>query len=80
MTNLFAVEEGRDWRVQIVWPNGSVHYFGRFTSKKDALNWVAAHQWLTLPVAEKTASPENYAAVEALYSGRIRIFDPDPMR
>jgi hypothetical protein len=57
-----------------------VHYFGRFTSKKDALNWVAAHQWLTLPVAEKTASPENYAAVEALYSGRIRIFDPDPMR
>jgi hypothetical protein len=43
----------------------AVRYFGRFTSKKDALNWVAAHQWLTLPVAKKTASPENYPAVEA---------------
>jgi hypothetical protein len=63
VTSLFAIEEGRDWRVQIVWPNGSVHYFGRFTSKKDTLNWVAAHQWLTLPVAEKTASPENYPVV-----------------
>jgi hypothetical protein len=41
-----------------------VRYFGRFASKKDALNWVAAHQWLTFPVAEKTASPENYPAVE----------------
>jgi hypothetical protein len=64
VASLLAVEEGRHWRVQIVWPNGAVHYFGRFTSNKDALNWVAAHQWLTLPVVEKTASPKNYPAVE----------------
>jgi hypothetical protein len=64
VTILLAVQEGEHWRAQIVWPNGHVRYFGRFTSKKDALNWVAAHQWLTLPVAEKTASPENHPVVE----------------
>jgi len=61
---LFAVQEGKHWRVQIVWPNGSVHYFGRFTSKQNALAWIDAHVWLTLPIAEKTASPENYPIAE----------------
>jgi hypothetical protein len=62
--NLFAVEEGKDWRVQIVWPNGAVHYFGRFTSKENALTWIDAHGWLTLPVAEKTTSAKNYPITE----------------
>ena len=51
VTSLFAVQEGEHWRVQIVWSNGRVHYFGRFTSKQDALAWIDAHVWLTLPVA-----------------------------
>jgi hypothetical protein len=55
MTSLFAVQEGEHWRVQIVWRNGHVHYFGRFTSKQDALVWIAAHEWLTLAVAAQNS-------------------------
>ena len=64
VTSLFAVQEGEHWRVQIVWPNGGVHYFGRFASKKDALTWIGAHGWLTLSVAEKTTSPKDYPVTE----------------
>jgi len=53
VASLFAVREGADWRVQIVWPNGTVHYFGRFASETAALTWIAAHGWL------KTTPPEN---------------------
>jgi hypothetical protein len=59
VTRLFAVQEGKHWRVQIVWPNGGVHYFGRFTSKKDALAWIAAHEWLTLAVQPKIPITES---------------------
>jgi hypothetical protein len=31
---LLAVREGEIWRVQIVWPNGSVHYFGQLLPRK----------------------------------------------
>jgi hypothetical protein len=59
-TILSAVQEGNIWRVQIVWPNGSVHYFGRFSSEKGAREWVTNHAWLTLPVTKKTpASKDN---------------------
>jgi hypothetical protein len=34
------------WRVQIIQPNGSVRYFGRFTSEKRAREWITAHAWL----------------------------------
>jgi Resolvase, N terminal domain len=44
-TVLLPVQEGDIWRVQIVWPNGQVHYFGRFASKKHAVKWISAHQW-----------------------------------
>jgi hypothetical protein len=37
------------WRVEIVWPNGAVHYFGKFVSKEDAVDWIAAHPRLTMP-------------------------------
>jgi len=43
------VQEGDLWRVQIVWPNGSVHHFGKFASKVEAVSWIAAHRWLTAP-------------------------------
>jgi hypothetical protein len=36
------------WRVQIVWPNGSVHYFGMFASKASGVEWITAHAWLTV--------------------------------
>ena len=42
------MQAGDIWRVQIVWPNGSVHYFGRFADKKAAVDWIAAHAWLTV--------------------------------
>jgi len=60
VARLFAVQEGERWRVQIVWPDGRLHYFGKFTSKQEALAWIAAHEWLTLPVTAK-----NYPATES---------------
>jgi hypothetical protein len=46
-TVLLPVQEGNIWRVQIVWPNGHVHYFGRFAAKKDAVKWISDHHWMT---------------------------------
>jgi hypothetical protein len=60
VANLFAVREGERWRVQIVWPVGRVHYFGKFISREDALTWITTHKWLTLPVAAKNhPAPES---------------------
>ena len=42
------MQVGSVWRVQIVWPNGSVHYFGTFTSRESAVAWITAHAWLTV--------------------------------
>ena len=42
-TLLSPVQEDEIWRVQIVWPNGAVHYFGRFISERDAIDWIKAH-------------------------------------
>jgi hypothetical protein len=44
-TVLLPVQEGDVWRVQIVWPNGQVHYFGRFASEKEAAEWISTHKW-----------------------------------
>jgi hypothetical protein len=46
---LSSVQEDGIWRVQIVWPNGAVHYFGKFASKRDAIDWINAHPNLTKP-------------------------------
>jgi hypothetical protein len=45
-TVLLPMQVGTIWRVQIVWPNGSVHYFGAFASKASAVEWITAHAWL----------------------------------
>jgi hypothetical protein len=45
-TVLLPMQVGTIWRVQIVWPNGSVHYFGTFASKASAVEWITAHAWL----------------------------------
>jgi hypothetical protein len=47
-TVLLPMQVGKIWRVQIVWPNGSVHYFGTFSSKDAAVKWISAHAWLTV--------------------------------
>ena len=44
---LSPVQDGKIWRVQIVWPNGHVHHFGKFISKRDAIDWINAHLNLT---------------------------------
>jgi hypothetical protein len=51
-TFLLPVREGDIWRVQIVWPNGALHYFGKFTSRQNADEWIAAHSWLTVPATD----------------------------
>jgi hypothetical protein len=53
-TVLSAVQEGEIWRVQIAWPLGRPHYFGKFDSKQDAIEWIAAHSWLTAPATDET--------------------------
>jgi hypothetical protein len=42
--------------VRIVWPSGAVRHFGKFASKKDAVDWIAGHSRLTMP-AEETSPP-----------------------
>jgi hypothetical protein len=46
LTVLSPVRKGRIWRVQIRWPNRIVRHFGKFTSEKDASDWITAHTWL----------------------------------
>ena len=46
---LSRVQDGDIWRVQIVWPNGAVHHFGKFTSENDAIDWINVHPRLTKP-------------------------------
>jgi hypothetical protein len=53
LTVLSPVQKGPIWRVRIPWPNGLVHYFGKFTSEKDASDWITSHPWL----AERQAAP-----------------------
>jgi hypothetical protein len=56
-TLLLPMQEGEIWRVQIVWPNGKVNYFGKFTSERDVIDWVNAHSNLTKPVDTVDAPP-----------------------
>jgi hypothetical protein len=59
-TLLSPVQEGRIWRVRILWANGAIHHFGKFTSEKDAVGWIAAHSQLTKPLTEVEPSlPRN---------------------
>jgi hypothetical protein len=46
---LSPAQEDDIWRVKIVWPNRAVHYFGKFTSEQDAIDWINAHSYLTKP-------------------------------
>jgi hypothetical protein len=46
-TVLTSVKDGDLWRVQIVWPSGATHYFGKFGSENEASSWINGHRWLT---------------------------------
>ena len=35
------------WRVQMVWPNKHLHFFGKFLSQAEAEKWIEQHRWLT---------------------------------
>jgi hypothetical protein len=48
-TILSPAQRGTIWRVRIAWPNGQVHYFGEFTSEKEATTWIADHALLLKP-------------------------------
>jgi hypothetical protein len=52
-----VVQAGGVWRVKIVWPNRHVSYFGKFTSERDAIDWINAHPNLTKPVDTVDAMP-----------------------
>jgi hypothetical protein len=48
-TLLSSVQQGRIWRVKVLWPNGKVNYVGKFSSENDAIKWIEAHPRLTEP-------------------------------
>ena len=50
------VLSGDIWRVRIMWPNGKKNYFGKFSSEKDAIEWIDAHSWLTNSATENSVS------------------------
>jgi hypothetical protein len=52
-----VVQEGGIWRVRIAWPNRHVSYLGKFTSERDAIDWIEAHPWLTKSVDTVDAPP-----------------------
>jgi hypothetical protein len=58
-TVLLPMQQGSVWRVQIVWPNGSVHYYGNFESKKQAVDWITAHDWITKTEPDERISPAS---------------------
>jgi hypothetical protein len=60
-TVLSSFQENGVWRVRIEWPNGGVHYFGSFSSEKEAAQWVDDHVWLTAPAIKNTGAPRNRA-------------------
>jgi hypothetical protein len=49
----------------------AVHYFGKFTSERDAIDWINAHSYLTKP--EDTMDEPQHAALQL---GRLRYFGP----
>lgn len=57
-TVLLPMQVGSIWRVQIVWPNGSVHYFGTFASEALAAEWIMRHSWLSVRRKASDHAPE----------------------
>ena len=56
-TQLSPSAKGRDLAREDTWPNRHVSYVGKFTSEKDAIDWINAHPNLTKPVDTVDAPP-----------------------
>jgi hypothetical protein len=60
-----VVATGGIWRVRMTWPNGTVRYFGKFTSEKEAIEWISAHPRLTkFPTEGTVVSPEPISTAD----------------
>jgi hypothetical protein len=59
--DLSPVQRGQIWRVRITWPNGAMRHFGKFTSEKEAVEWVTDHPWLTDRQTENTVAEPRAA-------------------
>ncbi len=46
-TQLTAVEKDGHWTVYIAWPNGREDYFGKYSSEREASDWIKEHLWMT---------------------------------
>jgi hypothetical protein len=75
LTSLSAVQKGPIWRVRIAWPNGHIHHFGKFISKKDAIEWISAHPWLVERQTIPQPRPAN--SLKPRYR-RPLLLDPAP--
>ena len=62
-TVLTLVKVGDLWRVQIVWPNGTTKYFGKFGTEQEARKWIGAHGWLTKDVVEAAKISRPWGSV-----------------
>jgi hypothetical protein len=59
-TRLSAVERDGHWTVCIAWPNGIKRYFGEFSSKHEASDWIKENRWLTAKqIEEKDLVPRG---------------------
>ena len=69
-----ASNTGGIWRVRITWANGSVHHFGKFFFREEALDWITAHPWLMEAPIENAISerePLIWKEVSIEFEGRI---------
>jgi hypothetical protein len=62
-TVLTSVKDGDLWRVQIVWPNGTTKYFGKFGAEQEASGWISRHRWLTEGVIDETEIHRPWGSV-----------------
>ena len=71
-TQLTSVERSGHWTVRLTWPNGSIHYFGRYADRREADKWIAEHRWMTAERIEERDIP----TVGAKWRPRKRVLTP----
>ena len=67
-TVLSPVQKGSIWRVRITWPNGKKSHFGKFTSEKDAIEWITVHPGLT-QAKQTSRQPTDQPTIKLLRNG-----------
>ena len=58
-TQLTSVERNGHWTVRLTWPNGSIHYVGRYAGRREADRWIAEHRWMTAERIEESDIPAS---------------------